>query len=57
MSAVYTSNDRIAVSMMMALGLHAVILLGVGFAMDFKPLTGAFIVLSEPDFFLILKVR
>jgi protein TonB len=39
MSAVYTSNDRMAVSMMMALGLHAAILLGVGFVMDFKPLT------------------
>lgn len=39
MSAVYTSNDRMAVSMMMALGLHAAILLGIGFVMDFKPLT------------------
>ncbi len=39
MSAVYTSNDRMAVSMMMALGLHAIILLGVGFVVDFKPLT------------------
>jgi protein TonB len=28
-----------AVSMMMALGLHAIILLGVGFVVDFKPLT------------------
>ncbi len=32
-------NDRLAVSMLMALGIHAVILLGVGFVMDFKPLT------------------
>lgn len=39
MSAVYSSNDRMAVSMMMALGLHAAILLGVGFVVDFKPLT------------------
>ena len=39
MSVINTSNDRMAVSMMMALGLHAVILLGVGFVMDFKPLT------------------
>jgi len=39
MSAVYASNDRIAVSFLMALALHALILLGVGFALDFKPLT------------------
>lgn len=39
MTAINTSNDRFAVSMLMALGLHAVILLGVGFIMDFKPLT------------------
>ena len=35
----HSSNDRFAISFMMALGLHAVILLGVGFVMDFKPLT------------------
>ena len=39
MSAVQTHNDRIAVSYLMALGLHVVVLLGVGFALDFKPLT------------------
>ena len=39
MSAIHTSNDRFAVSIMMALGLHAAILLGVGFVLDFKPLT------------------
>jgi protein TonB len=39
MSAISTNNDRMAVSMMLALTLHAVILLGVGFVMDFKPLT------------------
>lgn len=39
MTAIHTSNDRFAVSILMALGLHAVILLGVGFAMDFRPLT------------------
>jgi len=39
MSVIHTSNDRMAASMMMALGLHAVVLLGIGFVMDFKPLT------------------
>jgi protein TonB len=39
MYAIQSSNDRFAVSMVMALGLHAVVLLGVGFALDFKPLT------------------
>lgn len=39
MSAVHTSNDRFAVSVLMALGLHAAIFLGVGFVLDFKPLT------------------
>jgi len=39
MTAIHTSNDRFAVSVLMALGLHAVILLGVGFVVDFKPLT------------------
>jgi len=39
MSAIYTSNDRFAVSVLMALGLHGVVLLGVGFVVDFKPLT------------------
>jgi protein TonB len=37
--AFQTSNDRFAVSMLMALGLHALVLLGVGFVLDFKPLT------------------
>jgi protein TonB len=39
MTAIQTSNDRFAVSVLMALGLHAVVLLGVGFVLDFKPLT------------------
>ena len=39
MQAVQTSNDRFAVSILLALGLHASVLLGVGFALDFKPLT------------------
>lgn len=39
MLAIQASHDRLAVSFLMALVLHAVILLGVGFAMDFKPLT------------------
>ena len=39
MTAIETSNDRFAVSILTALGLHAVVLLGVGFVMDFKPLT------------------
>ena len=33
------NHDRITVSFLMALALHAVILLGLGFALDFKPLT------------------
>ena len=39
MYAFHTSNDHFAVSILMALGLHAVVLLGVGFVLDFKPLT------------------
>jgi len=39
MNAIHTSNDRFAVSILMALGLHAVVLLAVGFVLDFKPLT------------------
>jgi len=39
MHALHTSNDRFAVSILIALGLHAGILLGVGFVLDFKPLT------------------
>ena len=39
MSLVHTSNDRFAVSILMALGLHATVLLGIGFILDFKPLT------------------
>ncbi len=35
----YTGNDRFAASVLLALGLHAVVLLGIGFVMDFKPLT------------------
>jgi protein TonB len=35
----YANYDRFAVSLLMALGLHAAILLGVGFVLDFKPLT------------------
>jgi len=39
MTAIQTSNDRFAVSILMALALHAVVLLGVGFVLDYKPLT------------------
>jgi len=39
MSALQARNDPIAVSLMMALALHALILIGVGFVLDFKPLT------------------
>lgn len=39
MTAIHSSNDRFAVSMLVALGLHAVVVLGVGFVLDFKPLT------------------
>jgi len=39
MSVIHNSNDRFAVSILMALGLHAAILLGVGFVLDYKPLT------------------
>ena len=39
MSATLTNNDRFAVSLLMALAFHAVILLGIGFVLDFKPLT------------------
>lgn len=39
MTANESSNDRFAVSVLMALGLHAFVLLGVGFVLDFKPLT------------------
>jgi protein TonB len=38
-TAIQSSNDRFAVSMLMALGLHAAILLGIGFVLDYKPLT------------------
>ena len=38
MYALHTSNDRFAVSILIALGVHAVVLLGVGFVLDFKPL-------------------
>jgi protein TonB len=39
MQTIQTSNDRFAVSILMALGLHAAVLLGVGFVLDFKPIT------------------
>ena len=39
MSVILANNDRFAVSVVMALALHLVILLGVGFVLDFKPLT------------------
>lgn len=39
MYAVQNSNDRFAVSIVMALGLHAAVLLGIGFVLDYKPLT------------------
>jgi protein TonB len=39
MTAIITNNDRFAVSLLMALAFHAVILLGIGFVLDFKPLT------------------
>ena len=39
MQTIQTSNDRFAVSVLMALGLHAAVLLGVGFVLDFKPIT------------------
>lgn len=39
MMAVRNDNQRIGVTYAMALGLHALVLLGIGFAMDFKPLT------------------
>ena len=39
MQTIQTSNDRFAASVLMALGLHAAVLLGVGFVLDFKPIT------------------
>ena len=39
MPAAINMNDRFTISLMMALAFHAVILLGVGFVLDFKPLT------------------
>jgi len=39
MPAALNMNDRFTISLMMALAFHAVILLGVGFVLDFKPLT------------------
>ena len=39
MTVYYTSNDRFAVSILMALGLHAFVLLGIGFVLDFRPVT------------------
>ncbi|MBT8069079.1 MAG: TonB family protein [Gammaproteobacteria bacterium] len=39
MSVVHSGNDRFGASFLAALGLHAMVLLGVGFVLDFKPLT------------------
>lgn len=39
MTVIEARNDPITVSLLMALALHALILLGVGFVLDFKPLT------------------
>ena len=39
MAVTHASNNPFAVSVLMALGLHGVVLLGVGFVLDFKPLT------------------
>lgn len=39
MSAMLNMNDRFTISLMMALAFHALVLLGVGFVLDFKPLT------------------
>ena len=39
MDQYYSSKDRFAVSILMALGLHALVLLGIGFVLDFNPLT------------------
>jgi len=39
MMAIHTESQRISVSFAMAVGLHLCVLLGVGFAVDFKPLT------------------
>jgi protein TonB len=38
-AALYPNNDRFAISMLIALVLHAIVGLGVGFVVDFKPLT------------------
>jgi len=38
-ASLHRRNEPITVSFLMALGLHAVVLLGVGFMLDFKPLT------------------
>ena len=35
----YPNYDRFAISMLIALALHAMVGLGVGFVVDFKPLT------------------
>ena len=37
--SLHRRNEPITVSFLMALGLHAAVLLGVGFLLDFKPLT------------------
>lgn len=41
MSSAYHSNDRFTVALMLAMGLHAVVLLALGFAFEFKPLQKA----------------
>jgi len=38
-ASVHKRYDPITISYLMALGLHAVVLLGIGFVLDFKPLT------------------
>jgi protein TonB len=39
MAPYYVSNDRFTASFILALGFHAIVLLGIGFVLDFKPLT------------------
>ncbi len=39
MTMLYADNDRFAVSFLLALVLHVVVLLGIGFVLDFRPLT------------------
>jgi len=39
MMAIHTERQRISITFGMAIGLHLFVLLGIGFAVDFKPLT------------------